>query len=99
MRKQPKTLSKAAEGLSSEQILYALQKALRQSLGAETRNLLLKTLKLVYKLDEKEIPSNLERFDQLLGKILGPNKTPIVRKHIIEELKKAHHHQATNATT
>lgn len=86
--KRASTLQEAAKGLDEQHILEAIETGIEYALGAETKMLLFKTLKLVYKLERNAIPSNLERFDELLDRILGVNTAEVVRQQIISELEK-----------
>ncbi|HKU49880.1 MAG TPA: hypothetical protein VJP79_08020 [Nitrososphaera sp.] len=88
MTKQPKTLSEAADGLDKEAIFDVLYAGLESTLGVETTSLLFKTMKLIYNFEEQEMPSNLERFDELMAKILGISTAKIIRQNFFEEFKK-----------
>jgi hypothetical protein len=86
--KQPKTLSEAADGLDNEVIFDVLHAGLVSTLGVETTSLLFKTMKLIYNFEEREMPSNLERFDELMARILGLSTATIIRQNFFEEFKK-----------
>lgn len=52
-----------------------------KSLGRETSDLILKTLKLFYKIDEETIVANPELFEEKLGKMLGTSVAEVILKN------------------
>lgn len=59
-----------------------IRAAIDQSLGKETSDLIFKTLKLVYKIDEEVIVSNPELFEEKIRKMLGDSAAEAVIKAI-----------------
>jgi hypothetical protein len=53
---------------------------LEKALGRETYDLVIKTLRLVYKIDEETIVSNPELFEEKISKMLGLPVTELIFK-------------------
>ncbi len=57
-----------------------IKMALERSLGSETANLVLKTLKRVYKIDEQTMNSNPDLFEEKIRRMLGDSTAEIILK-------------------
>jgi hypothetical protein len=68
-------------------VLEIIFRGIEKSLDPQTANLIFKTLKLVYKIDEDAIISNPALFEQTLRKIIGNNAADSVLASIQEQAK------------
>ncbi len=59
---------------------HEIKVALERLLGSETANLVLKTLKHVYKIDEQTIRSNPALFEEKIRRMLGEPTAEIILK-------------------
>ena len=66
------------------QNIETVKAGLEKALGKETTNLVLKTLRVVYKMDEETIVSNPELFEEKIKKMFGDMTTEIILKAISE---------------
>lgn len=69
-------------------MIECINKGLDKSLGgAQTRNLVLKALKVVHSLDKKDIPSSLNVFESLMIKMFGDSAASMILNTIANECK------------
>lgn len=66
--------------------MEAVEDALEDTLGTDTKVLILKILKTTYKLDN--VACNLEHFEELLARFLGTHSARVVKDRVILELRK-----------
>ena len=59
-----------------------------RALGAETSNLLFKTMKLVYKIDDNKIASNPELLGEVMAKIMGRDAARQTMKYVADEVRR-----------
>ncbi len=69
-------------------VMEIISKGIEKCLDPLTADLILKTFKLVYKMDEKSLVSNPAIFEVTLRKILGSNAADTVLASITEETKR-----------
>lgn len=86
------SLKEAIAGLEPRQVLEALVDAIENVFGPGSAKLVFRTLELVYKLDSEAIPSNIDRFDELLDRIFGAGAIPL-RRRIVSELERKRRQQ------
>jgi hypothetical protein len=60
-----------------------------RQLGAETSNLIFKTMKLCYKIGEDEIIANPTILEEMLQRIIGRSAAKVTLAHIKEEVRKS----------
>lgn len=82
------SLKEAIEGLAPQQVLQAIEDGIDNILGPNSSKLVFKTLHLIYSFDKDAIPSNIERFDELISRMLGSTSAKVLRKQIILELER-----------
>lgn len=70
-------------------IVDMIVSGIEKSLDTRTAKLILKTFKLVYKMDEKMIVSNPATFEDTLIKLVGNNAARIILESIKEEVKRS----------
>ena len=76
------------KGLDKEKIVECVNKGLHKSLGiSKATDLALETLKAVYGLDKKDIPSSLDMFESLVEKVFGEFAANIILNNIANECK------------
>lgn len=71
--------------LNGKKIIECINRGLDKSLGTEAKSLLLKVLKIVYGLDEKDIPSSLDAFESLVEKTFGKSAAALILNDIAKE--------------
>lgn len=81
-------LEKTNKAIDNSSKTEAMMAAMDSWLGPDTTRLVLKTLKLVYKIDEDEIRKQPELFEEKLVKILGDRTVRIILKDASKALKK-----------
>jgi hypothetical protein len=64
-----------------------IEKGLTEALGKETCELVLKTLKLIYKIDRDKIMSDPESFEEKIRRILGKEAAESVLRIVAEKIK------------
>lgn len=62
---------------------------MEKQLGAETSNLIFKTMKLCYKIGEDEIIANPAILEEMLQRIIGKSAAKVTLAHIKEEVRKS----------
>jgi hypothetical protein len=80
------SLRKAIKGMKPQEVINGIEYAIDSALGNGAGVLVFKTLSLIYNFQKDEIPSNIERFEELLDKIFGKAAEPL-RKRIVSELQ------------
>jgi hypothetical protein len=65
------SLRVSASGLSNDEIINSISNAIEHTLGSGASGLVFRTLKLIYHLDVKSIPADLDYFQFILSKMLG----------------------------
>ena len=74
--------------MGRENIMDCVNKGLDRSLGGpQTRNLVLKALKFVHKLDEKDIPCSLNVFEILMVKMFGKPAASMILNDIANKCR------------
>ncbi|WP_148681607.1 MEDS domain-containing protein [Candidatus Nitrososphaera gargensis] len=68
-------------------IVDIVEEGLTKALGSETSILVLKTLRLIYKIDKGDIKSNPELFEEKLKRIIGEEVAGLVLKIIADRIK------------
>jgi hypothetical protein len=69
-------------------IIDMITSGIEKSLDARTAKLILKTFKLVYRMDEKLIVSNPTAFEETLRKLVGISAAELILESIKEEVKR-----------
>ncbi|MDQ3967715.1 MAG: hypothetical protein M3275_04880 [Thermoproteota archaeon] len=64
-----------------------IEEGLAEAVGKETSALVLKTLKLIYKIDRDKIVSDPETFEEKIRKMLGKEAAAPVLRMIAERIK------------
>ena len=70
-----------------EKIMESIISAMDKTLGNNTTNLILKTMKLIYHIDEKEIIGNHNLFALTIAKLMGESAANRLLTTILEEMK------------
>ena len=70
-----------------EKIMESIISAMDKTLGNNTSNLILKTMKLIYHIDEKEIIGNHNLFAHTIAKLIGESAANRLFTTILEEVK------------
>jgi hypothetical protein len=70
-----------------EKIMEAIISAMDKTMGDNTTNLILKTMKLIYHIDEKEIIGNHNLFAHTIAKLMGESAAHRLLTTILEEMK------------
>jgi hypothetical protein len=73
---------------SPSRIVELARLGIDRSLGAEMSNLLFKTMKLVYKIDDSMIASNPELLGEVMTKIMGRDAARQTIKYVADEVRR-----------
>jgi|GEM_PF-452611 len=80
--------SEEEEEAASVVIAEAIMTSMDRRLGTDTSRLVLKTLKLVYRINEDEIRERPKLFEEKLGKILGDRTVKIIMNDAYKAVRK-----------
>lgn len=72
----------------SYRTISLIEEGMNDILGNESCKLIMKTLKLIYKIDEVEIARDPSRFEEKLIKVLGPDASEKVLDSIAKRFRK-----------